>query len=301
MAERRTVAQLFEGWQVGAVAVLVAALVTAVIVPRTVEPTGLPPSSLAPRELDRARIETHREALPATGDQRSRALELVDARLRELGRAEYEGNQRLADRWASEVSEAARPVLAQSPETLRALRASQALEFASAYLRSLREGADSDTLVELGGSTLVELRQNGWFPSLEDAGPTTDVVLVGLFKRRFTLMFLGHPELPLSTVEERAVLNFLIRHPPRSTLAGSTREGRGGRGKFVLNQIDALSKLEPSYPTLYARGVVYYEMGQFDAAASAFDAYLQRNQDGPYRLRAVNFLKAAVEESNLMH
>ena len=301
MAERRTLAQLFDGWQVGAVAVLVATLVTSVIIPRTVEPTGLPPSSLSPNELDRARIDSHREALPAAPGLRSRALQLFDARFRELGRAEFEGDRRLGDRWATELGEAARPIFAHSPEALRALRTSQAREFASAYLRALREGVESDDVRELGGSMLVEIRQNGWFSSLEEAGGAADVVLVGLFKRRFALMFVGHPELPLSPVDERAVLDFLIKNPPKSALAGSSREGRGGRGKFVLKQIDALTKLEPSYPTLYARGVVYYEMGQFDAAASSFDAYLQRNQNGPYRLRAVNFLKAAVEESNLMH
>lgn len=301
MAERRGIAHLFEGWQVGAIAVFLSLVLTLVIVPRTAEPSGVPPSSLTPNDLDRARIELYDEARAFEAGERPRAVDLFDARFRELGLAELAGDEARVARWAAALEEVARPFLLGDISDLRTLRAAQAREFASAYLRSLREGHDNTTVEELGGATLVELRRNGWLSTLETAGSSADIVLVAFFKRRFDLTLgVDHPSLAKNPLEERALVDFLLRHPPVSQLAGSEREARSGRGKFRLAQIDALSKLEPGYPAPYARGVVFYEMGQFDAAATSFDAYLSRSPSGPYRLRAVNYLKASVEESNLL-
>ena len=55
--------------------------------------------------------------------------------------------------------------------------------------------------------------------------------------------------------------------------------------------------MDPSYPVHYARGVALFHMGRYEAAAVAFDAFLSERESGPYRLRAINHLKAAIEES----
>ncbi len=303
MAKRENAgANMLEGWQAGAVAVFVAAVVTAVIVPRSAAPHGIPPSSLTPNDLDRARIRSFQLAQPAARHELPQAVELMGARLRALGAAEVKGDSAAVSRWAGELDNSARRLLATNLQDLVALRAFLAREFAAVYLQRLKRGQSSQALVELGGATLAEMERNGWLQSLEDAPSNADIVLIGLFSRRYNLMVA--PEggaLSLDPIEERAVLDYLIAHPPLSNLAGSRSEANSGRGKYVIAQIESLSKLEPSYPTPFAKGIIYFEMGQFDLAANAFDAYLERNPNGPHRLRAVNFLKASVEEANALH
>jgi hypothetical protein len=295
-------ANILEGWQAGAVAVFVAAVVTAVIVPRSAPPHGIPPSSLTPNELDRARIRSFQLAQPAARHELPHAVELLSARLRALGTAEANGDSAAVAKWAGELDDSARRLLATNLQDLVALRAFLAREFAANYLQHLKRANSSPALKELGGATLAEMERNGWLQSLEDAPSNADVVLIGLFNRRFNLMVAPEGSaLSLDPIEERAVLDFLIAHPPLSNLAGSRAEANSGRGKYVIAQIESLAKLEPSYPAPFAKGIVYYEMGQFDSAANAFDAYLERNPNGPHRLRAVNFLKASVEEANALH
>jgi hypothetical protein len=289
-----------EGWQVGAVTVFVATVVTSVVVPRSAVPHTVPPSSLSPNEISATRAELRSEAARAESGELAHAVRLLEARFRAVGRAEASRDARLAARWAGELGSSASSALVGHREEVIALRTFLALEFSRRYLRRMRSGRDDPELLELGGATLDEMAENDWLQRPEQLTPSADLVLCGLFARRFNLMVVPQaPALvPLDDEVERALFAYLMTHPPRARLATNAMETASTQVKFVLTQIDGLSKLERDYPTLFAKGVVLYRAGQYEAAASAFDGYLQKNPDGPYRLRAVNFLKATVEETN---
>jgi hypothetical protein len=284
------------------VTVFVATVVTSVVVPRSASPHAVPQSSLSPRDLQSTRVALGREATRAESGDLAHGVRLLEARFRAVGRAEASGDGRLAARWAGELATTASSALLRDRTQVVALRTFLGLEFSRRYLRRLRSGRPDPELVELGSATLTEMVENDWLQRTEELPPSADLVLFGLFARRFNLMVVpqAEPLVPLDAAVERAVFAYLMTHPPPARLASNPLEQASTQVKFVLAQIDGLSKLEPDYPALFAKGVVLFEAGQFEAAASAFDGHLQRHPDGPYRLRAVNFLKAAVEETNSM-
>jgi hypothetical protein len=298
--ERSLTRSRLEGWQVGAVTVFVATVVTSVIVPRSAVPHAVPPSSLSQREVGATRAELGRVSSVAESGELTHAVRLLEARFRAVGRAEASGDERLAARWAGELGPTATNALLQNREEVVSLRAFLGLEFSRRYLRRLRTGRPDAELHELGGATLAEMAEKGWLQSLEDLPASADLVLVGIFARRFNLMVVPQAGelVPLDAGVERAVFAYLMTHPPPARFASTPMERASTQLKFVVTQIDGLSKVEPDYPALFAKGILHFEAGQFEASASAFDGYLQRHPDGPYRLRAVNFLKAAVEETN---
>ena len=80
-------------------------------------------------------------------------------------------------------------------------------------------------------------------------------------------------------------------------------EGRGGLGakdacraadQWRLRKIEELARLDPSYPYVLARGVLYYRLGRYPEATQAFRDYLGAAEDGRYVLRARNYFATAV-------
>lgn len=288
------VARLFEGWQVGVVTVGIVALVAAVVVPRSASPDGLPPPSVTRSEIRVAEQRTRDQALAAT-DGLSQDVALLGARLRVLGRAEASGDGGSIARAGASLSEAARPALAKDPGGVVKLRAYQALRFVDGYHEYLLSGQTSDELIELGGDTLAQLKHEDWVQNLETAPPDYRVILTAIYKRRFKKLVGSHPALDYDPVEERVLIGYFLEHPPRTALASNESELEATQGKFLLAQLDDLAKLEPAYPFAFAKGIVLYRMGRYEESSSAFDFYLQTVENGPYRLRAVNYLKASIE------
>ncbi|MFO0548426.1 MAG: hypothetical protein U0271_08575 [Polyangiaceae bacterium] len=288
----------FEGWQAGAVAVFVGGLVTAVLVPRSAMPEAIPPPSLSRAEAEGARERVRRLAAQAVTDGLGRDAQLFGARLRVVGRAEHDHDERQLQRATNALDDVAVRAV-RNPADLAALRAYQALAFTKAYATYLRTGEESDDLIELGGDALDVFRDSGWFQDPATLPPDYDLVLLALYERRFARFAPSNaPELSGDPIEQRALIRFLLANPPDEELTREAGEVEAQNGTFMLRQLDALAPLDPSYPTLYAKGIIFFKMGHYEAAASAFDAYVRNFPDGPYRLRAVNYLKTAVEHAN---
>lgn len=292
-------AKQLEGWQVGALLVFIVAVVTAVIVPRTALPEQLPPPNVTSAEMAFSREKTYREAVAATEADLSPVVQLVGARIRALGRAEYQGDETAVHVALNELRVAADSVGRRGEvEQLVPLRSYQARLFSLAYCEFLRTGTVSEELIELGGGVLEEFERNEWLTSITDAPPHADLVLSAFFKRRFTrLVAPGHPALEPDGIEERLLLGYLLEHPQISTIPGTLEERTSASGDFVMRKIDELALLEPEYPVLYAKGIVLFKMQKFESAALAFDAFIQENEDGPYRMRAINYFKASIEHT----
>lgn len=288
-----------EGWQLGALIVIVAAVFTAIVVPRTALPERLPPSAVTFSELDEARARNRKVAREATPEMLPNVVQLLGARLRVFGRAELEQPEQGTRQALSELATAASvALLRERPETLTALRAYEAELFAVAYCDFLRTGRLSEDVIELGGSLNEEIARHGWFRGANRSEPQKiDGILRALFKRRFNKLVGQHPALAPDAVEERVLLEFMLAHPPRGLMPLSRGEGADVRGEDLLKWIDELSQLEPTYPALYAKGIVYFRMQRYEAAALCFEDYVRSVANGPYHMRAINYMKAAIERS----
>lgn len=62
-----------------------------------------------------------------------------------------------------------------------------------------------------------------------------------------------------------------------------------------LHLIDQLVLLDPSYPELLAKGILYLGLNEPAHAREALRTHLQLHPDGPYALRARNHLVYALE------
>jgi hypothetical protein len=295
-------ARHFEGWQVGALIVFIVASISAVVVPRSADPKSLPPAELGLGLLATARADSARARREAESLELPNSARLLAARLRSLGRSEASGDERAIDDGRQRIFDAARQALHERPEAVVAVRNLQAARFRELYLQRMRGGLDdgeSNELTELGGSILLQFDENSWLSTSSEIDASTDILLEGFYKRRFArVLDTKDPALSPSQTEERVVLGFLLLHPPKPRI-DEGNSGGDGTGPYLLRRIDELARLEPSYPASYAKGIVLFRMGHFEASASAFDAFLQQG-DGPYRLRAINYLKSAVEHTEGM-
>jgi hypothetical protein len=59
--------------------------------------------------------------------------------------------------------------------------------------------------------------------------------------------------------------------------------------------VDALERIDPRYPALLARGVLYSRVGNHVAAAGALRLHLDQHPGGSWALRARNYLAAALD------
>jgi len=297
-AKMSWLAMALEGWQIGALVVFLVAVVTAIVVPRSAIPESLPAPHMTADEIASTRAKNLKTAERATAQDLPRMTQLVGARIRALGRAEWDKDAKASERVRSDIREASLVAMNQDPESLILLRAYQAQRFVRAYCDYLRSGEGSIDLIELGGTITSEMAEVGWLNVLAEAPHDTDLILSALFKKRFTkLVAPQHPALEPDTVEERALIAYRMQHPPKRAGTETQSELDAVNGDFLLKQIHALSQIDPTYPAQYARGIVFFKMGRFEDAAISFDAYLLQVQNGPYRLRTINHLKAAVEHT----
>lgn len=287
-----------EGWQPGLVAVFLAGSAALLAVPRSVPPEDLPVPLVEPEKL----AET-----AANDDARARAVEAkpldADVRalgslLRAFGRADARGDDAMLGELRRQIGPVAARALAQGEDAVLALRAYQLRSFLREVKSFVRTGETSDDLVELGGPFADVLTRNGW---CEGASPCVmymdERALRASFKLRWNeISGLSGSALALGVDEHRALLGFLLAHPPRPN-PGRDERGAQDQAAFLLRKIDELSALDPSYPRELARGIVRYHKGEFGRAAEHFATHLELSPDGPYTLRAQNHLRAALERS----
>lgn len=274
--------------------VLIVTTLSALVVPRSAAPEAVPAPQVSTDDVRATRRANEEAALRYAAAAPSDPVLRVGDALRALGRAEYEGDEAALGRASASLGAAAAVALRSDAEGLALLRSYQAELFARAYCAYLRTGDISDDLIELGGRAVSEFADNGWLARGAALPPYADLILSALFKRRFAdLVGKASPALAGHPVEERLLLGYLVANPPSDRTLRQGSEGSASR--FVMNRIDELSALDPSYPAAYARGVVLFKMREYELAALSFDEFLRERPDGPHRLRAVNYLKAALE------
>jgi hypothetical protein len=296
------------------VPVAVALLVGALTVPRAAIPDAVPLPAVDTRalrrtaEADRAVAEgARRERLP--GEVRALGSAVRDFNARQAKGLDQQG---IADARRA-LDAALGPALAAGPGKVAALRALQLEGFLAELRRFEATGEESEELVALGGAFVRRARDAGWI-SAKNAVALDDAQRRVSFKLTWNAL-VGvdrQPELRAGLDEMRALYTLYLEHPhapeairaqiarargvtqtPESCARLAAREKLAMEG-WRLEKIQALGAIDPAYPTGYAVGVAQFQLGQFVASSEAFRGWLAAHPDGPYALRARNFMKGAL-------
>jgi hypothetical protein len=299
----RGLSRHLDGWQAGVLAVFIAGTAAALVVPRPVEPTELPEPALDVRALASLRAADDAQADAAERKPLDADVRALGSAIRAYGEADARGDDAAVFAARAKVAEAAARALAQGDDELVELRAFQLRAFLREVRRWRAGQPGSDELAALGGGFSRMIERNG-FCDGEGRVLMDEPALRASFKKRWNeIASIARPALAVPLDEQRALARFLLAHPP--VPSGFERGGAGdpraialARGvaedQARLKRIDELAELDPSYPRELARGVVLYRLRRYPLALEAFRRHLEANPDGPWTLRAQNYLRAAL-------
>jgi hypothetical protein len=290
-----TLQRIFEGVKRGArggillTGVLLSAVAAALAAPRATEPAigfALPlPTPNRARLRDAAASDRER-ASEARRHALAFSVRAVGEVLRQIGRAATDGGGNAQAALSDLHARIVRALKEDGAGGLLALRAVQTELFVGACRDWAASGTVSSELRELGGDFPELATTSGWLE-----GKTlslTDEDLALLFRGRWNDLsgLSDTPPFAASLDEQRDRYGLLLRHP--SGRDAPTRLQR------QLGYVTALAALDHDYPAAFARGVLLYRAGAYEAAAVAFRAHLAARPEGPWALRAGNHLLAAL-------
>jgi len=295
-----------DGWQAGAILLLIAGSAILLATPRAVAPEDVPVPTIDARALavTMAADDAHAEKAEA---------QRLDVDVRAVGRELRLFNEAAATGQQDEMREARRRLLQQlgiarrhQTDPLLQLRAVQMKHFLVELRRWQQTGEDSAELRALGGDFLAMLKRNRWC-----RGESRELVLGErelrvLYKKRWNdIVGVGQPPFALTLDENRTRFLFLIRHPfilhrdaelSRLDTAGGKLRTANAR----LRSIERLTEIDPTYPAEIARGVVRYQVGRYALAAEHFRRHLENDREGAHTLRVQNYLKASLDMASDM-
>ncbi len=314
-SDRQIVASGTGGRALALIPVIVALLIGALMMPRSAAPEAIPVPMVDVREIARIERRDHELAEHARREQLPGEVRALGSAIRDFNTRQAQDADELALTEARTVLNKVRgPALAVGIDKLLELRALQAETFLEEVRRFEATGKESEELQALGGAFVRRMRSTGWC----DANNT--IVLDETqrriaFKATWNAMvgLEAQPELSPTLDETRALYTLYIQHPHapepvRAQLASARRnapdertcneiagrEAAAAEG-WRLEKIRKLGPIDSSYPLAYALGVANFRRGQYPAAAESFRTWLNQHPNGPWSLRARNYLKASVE------
>jgi hypothetical protein len=211
-------------------------------------------------------------------------IRAIGERFRQIGRAVFNGNALSLDeqnRYRKQVGE---KLAKQGAKPVLELRAVQTELFVSALHAYEQTGEVSLDLQELGGEFLELATRLGWVKS----GPSR-----------------AHRQLLLDTDERRAL--FLLRWTelagltdtadfrlaPSWILLGARTRLRAPLAKLGRSELEVVERVvavDPGYPGSVAKGLLYAQLGAYDAAAEQFREYLTLHPNASFSTHAKNHL-----------
>ena len=208
------------------------------------------------------------------------------------------------------------PLLGGHDDSLLALRATQLESFVAEVHAFEKTGTESAELQALGGPFVRRMREVGW--CREHACIFDDEALRTMFRLSWNgLLRLERAPFAPGLEEERALFAFYLRHPhapeaARKRIDEARASARSAKACAALVEAEAiaadgwriekvkrLAQLDPEYPRDYALGVLKYRNKTYEAAAESFRDWLEAHPDGPWTLRARNYLRASLSEAAL--
>ena len=300
LAATRGWSRHLEGWQPALLALLLAGSTAALAIPRSIAPVDIPEPRLDPRALRDVALA---DAALADGADRERldvdVLQLGTVIFR-YGIADARRDNEALSRARNDALDAALRARRVGTAPMLALRAHHLRSFLREMARYEATGEESDKLHEVAGGILRSFERSGWIDTTRSEGRVLPdpTVLSILFKKHWNEVVGVRGEPFDSTLaESRAFYRFLIAHPalPESAGAPALVEARAAiLGQYRLKKLAELSALDRDYPVQLARGVVYFQLRRYPLAVEAFRRHLEASPEGPYAIRANNYLRAAL-------
>jgi hypothetical protein len=201
-------------------------------------------------------------------------------------------------------------------ENLLALRAFQMQRFLEEVRHWEATGEITEELSALGGNFINRTAEAGWATNTS----SRHSVLMNDTQRRVAFKTVWNamvgvdrrPAFTLTLDEQRSLYAFYFQYPhppdsrrvafrvqrrdattPEACLKANVEERRQAE-LWRVEKVRRFAAIDSSYPATYAMGVGYYKAGRFDLASEAFTTFIGAHPDGPYALRAKNYLKASL-------
>ena len=268
--------------------------------PKAVAPDELPAPTIDGAALAATMRADDERAIRPANEQLDLDIRAVGREMRNYNVAASKGDDEGLVRARAALIAVVGKALARSEEQLLQLRAYQTAAFLTELRKWRQTGVESEELAALGGDFVSTLARNRWCRDGERNLVMDERVLRVLYKKRWNdVAGLVGPGFDLTLDEDRVRYGFLIRHPfrpeSRRDRAPNPRRIALSEGQARLRTVERLQQRDRSYPAELARGVVMYQTGRFALAAESFRAHLELQPDGPYTLRARNYLKAALD------
>jgi len=280
---RAVLARNLEGWPVGLAIVSAALLSALLVVPRRVDPVWVPPPI-----IDRVEQRLNAQAEDARRAQARAGLPLavrsVGEAFRRFAAASFASTAEPTLQ-REQLRRLARAAIEQSGEEgLLLLRAVQTELFVAA-MQARSDSEPTPDRTSLGGSMFNLGRKRGWFAPSPTAASREELETLFRIYWAEALELRGPPFAPTLN-EWRVYYRFLLAQPVRS---GPDRDQDLA---LQLGYVAALARHDLDYPAHLARGVLLFQRGAAADAAAEFLAHLDQHPDGPWALRAKNYLAA---------
>ena len=169
------------------------------------------------------------------------------------------------------------------------LRAVQTQYFLRALARFETEGKPDSELLELGADFLKHALHNGWFAS-DGRFVADEATRRVLFELHFAELIRKRGAFPFApTLDDwRHYYRLLLQYPERELTTVADAESAVNVARVRV--VNALSRKDPTYPALFAKGYLLDRLGDRQAAAAAYRAHLGQHESGAYALLARNYL-----------
>jgi hypothetical protein len=277
----RRLGRHLEGWQLGLWVISMAVLSALLVVPRDVPPELVPPPRID-REEQRQGAEREAQRAGRARGGLPRDIRSVGEAVRRHGHAAY-ASPALSSQVSAQLRRLAAEALArQGAERLLELRALQTELFVASF-RS-RPAEPPAEAVEVAGGLLVTGKPLGWFEPPPVGADDDELATLYRLYWSEAVGLEAHPFAP-SLNEWRVYYRFLLGRPtPEADRAGDLRR--------KLEYVAALAHHDQEYPAHLARGVLLYQTGSPLQSAAELQRHLLQSPDGPWSLRARNYLAA---------
>jgi tetratricopeptide (TPR) repeat protein len=296
--------------------VTAALLMMLLMMPRAAPPEDIPLPRIDAKALEAVRQDDIARAAAARATRLPSEVLLVGTSLRELNLAttrdaseEDLGSARTA------LDQAVRVMLVDGDKAfdgLRSLRAVQLEGFLAEVAKFEASGKMSDELDALAGGFVDRMHAAGWLEGSKVALDEREL------RAAYKLVWSAQvgvermPQLALTLDEQRALYTLYLTRPhaPEAQRASyeaqrkaattsddclrAVAQERLAIDQWRLEKVRRLGEIDPTYPTAYALGVAYYQVGRYDSSLEAFRSWVERHPEGPLSLRARNHMKAAI-------
>jgi hypothetical protein len=305
------------------VPLVIAVLMGALAMPRAVPPREYPVPTIDAAVLAKETDEEHALAEDARAHPLGADVRALGGAIRQFNAAQVRDDATAATRYRAEIAMQVHLALVGGARPVLALRAVQTEDFLAEVTHFEQTGVRSVALDELGGTFLDAMARVGWVRG-SPGDPRPRMVILDPAERRAAFKQTWNKvagvterrEFALSLDDQRVLYAFYLKNPhapesqrnalamARTTTKDAATCQRIDEGERVatmgwaVTKMRELAAVDPSYPFDYARGIALFHAHDYAAAVQAFKGWVDKHPDGPWTLRARNYLLASEDAAN---